>query len=337
MKYELSPSILSADFARLGEEIKAVEQTGVNYLHIDVMDGMFVPSISFGFPIIKSIRKMSNMVFDVHLMVEQPERYIEETAASGADIITIHAEACKHPDRAIEQIHQLGKKAGIALNPSTSLHELDYLLEKVDMVLLMTVNPGFGNQKYIPYCTGKVKELRTMIEERGLQTDIEVDGGINAATIDAVLEAGANILVAGSAVFGKETAKNAEKYRKLLNRKNIPRILVVFLLYLSQYIISTAMYGTAAYLLFDVPAAQMGLFLGTYLFSWIIGFITPGAPGGIGIREAVMVLMCGSFMSTETIMLYAVTMRIISTLGDVVAFLVGLICEQIWKRKATVQ
>ena len=242
MKYELSPSILSADFARLGEEIKAVEQTGVNYLHIDVMDGMFVPSISFGFPIIKSIRKMSNMVFDVHLMVEQPERYIEETAASGADIITIHAEACKHPDRAIEHIHQLGKKAGIALNPSTSLHELDYLLEKVDMVLLMTVNPGFGgqkyiesctakirdlrkmmtvnpgfgNQKYIPYCTGKVKELRTMIEERGLQTDIEVDGGINAATIDAVLEAGANILVAGSAVFGKETAKNAEKYRKLL-------------------------------------------------------------------------------------------------------------------------
>ena len=214
MKYELSPSILSADFARLGEEIKAVEQTGVNYLHIDVMDGMFVPSISFGFPIIKSIRKMSNMVFDVHLMVEQPERYIEETAASGADIITIHAEACKHPDRAIEQIHQLGKKAGIALNPSTSLHELDYLLEKVDMVLLMTVNPGFGNQKYIPYCTGKVKELRTMIEERGLQTDIEVDGGINAATIDAVLEAGANILVAGSAVFGKETAKNAEKYRR---------------------------------------------------------------------------------------------------------------------------
>ena len=189
MKYELSPSILSADFARLGEEIKAVEQTGVNYLHIDVMDGMFVPSISFGFPIIKSIRKMSNMVFDVHLMVEQPERYIED---------------------------QLGKKAGIALNPSTSLHELDYLLEKVDMVLLMTVNPGFGNQKYIPYCTGKVKELRTMIEERGLQTDIEVDGGINAATIDAVLEAGANILVAGSAVFGKETAKNAEKYRKLL-------------------------------------------------------------------------------------------------------------------------
>ena len=218
MKYELSPSILSADFARLGEEIKAVEQTGVNYLHIDVMDGMFVPSISFGFPIIKSIRKMSNMVFDVHLMVEQPERYIEETAASGADIITIHAEACKHPDRAIEQIHQLGKKAGIALNPSTSLHELDYLLEKVDMVLLMTVNPGFGNQKYIPYCTGKVKELRTMIEERGLQTDIEVDGGINAATIDAVLEAGANILVAGSAVFGKETAKKCRKIPETAGR-----------------------------------------------------------------------------------------------------------------------
>ena len=137
--------------------------------------------------------------------------------------------------------------------------------------------------------------------------------------------------------FQEPLKRYFEKYRKLLNRKNIPRILVVFLLYLSQYIISTAMYGTAAYLLFDVPAAQMGLFLGTYLFSWIIGFITPGAPGGIGIREAVMVLMCGSFVRTETIMLYAVTMRIISTLGDVVAFLVGLICEQIWKRKATVQ
>ena len=228
MKYELSPSILSADFARLGEEIKAVEQTGVNYLHIDVMDGMFVPSISFGFPIIKSIRKMSNMVFDVHLMVEQPERYIEETAASGADIITIHAEACKHPDRAIEQIHQLGKKAGIALNPSTSLHELDYLLEKVDMVLLMTVNPGFGNQKYIPYCTGKVKELRTMIEERGLQTDIEVDGGINAATIDAVLEAGANILVAGSAVFGKEKCRKIpETAGRLSGESQMKRAVII--------------------------------------------------------------------------------------------------------------
>ena len=216
MKYELSPSILSADFARLGEDIHAVEQTGVKYLHIDVMDGMFVPSISFGFPVMRAIRKISNMIFDVHLMVEQPERYIEEAAASGADIITIHAEACKHPDRAIEQIHQLGKKAGIALNPSTSLHELDYLLEKVDMVLLMTVNPGFGNQKYIPYCTGKIRELREWIQKRGLLTDIEVDGGINDTTIDAVLEAGANILVAGSAVFGNKTAEHAEKYRKLL-------------------------------------------------------------------------------------------------------------------------
>lgn len=164
----------------------------------------------------RAIRKISNMIFDVHLMVEQPERYIEEAAASGADIITIHAEACKHPDRAIEQIHQLGKKAGIALNPSTSLHELDYLLEKVDMVLLMTVNPGFGNQKYIPYCTGKIRELREWIQKRGLLTDIEVDGGINDTTIDAVLEAGANILVAGSAVFGNKTAEHAEKYRKLL-------------------------------------------------------------------------------------------------------------------------
>ena len=217
MQYELSPSILSADFARLGEDIREVEQAGVRYLHIDVMDGMFVPSISFGFPILRSIRRISDMFFDVHLMVEQPERYIERIAEVGADIITIHAEACRHPDRAIEQIHQLGKKAGIALNPSTSLHELDYLLEKVDMVLLMTVNPGFGNQTYIPYCTGKIRELRRIIEEKGLQTDIEVDGGINDRTINAVLDAGANILVAGSAVFGAETGKKAAKYKRLLD------------------------------------------------------------------------------------------------------------------------
>lgn len=216
MKYYLAPSVLSADFSRLGEEIKTVEDAGIQYLHIDVMDGMFVPSISFGFPIIQSIRKDSSCIFDVHLMIEQPERYIERFAQSGADIITVHAEACTHLDRVIQQIKATGKKAGVALNPATPLHELKYVLDNVDMVLLMSVNPGFGGQKFIDYSLRKIKELRTMIEERGLNVDIEVDGGVNEGTILDVMEAGANILVAGSAVFGKDTRGNAEKYQRIV-------------------------------------------------------------------------------------------------------------------------
>lgn len=214
---KLAPSILSADFSALGEDVKKVERAGAQYLHIDVMDGSFVPSLSLGFPVIQSIRKLTDMVFDVHLMICDPDRYISQFVDAGADIITVHAEACPHLNRTIASIKEKGVKAGVVLNPATPLTELEYILEDVDMVLLMTVNPGFGGQKYIESCTRKIKELRQMITERGLDIDIEVDGGVKLDNVQKVLDAGANVVVAGSAVFGGDIEQNVKDFLKVLN------------------------------------------------------------------------------------------------------------------------
>ena len=206
----LAPSILSADFGILKEQLELIDQAGAEYVHFDVMDGVFVPSISFGLPVLKSIRKYTDRPFDAHLMIVEPEKYVKEFAEAGADIITVHAEACKHLDATIELIKSCGKKAGVAINPATPLSEIIHVLEKVDMVLIMTVNPGFGGQAMIPYTLDKVKELRGILDEKNLQVDIEVDGGINKDTIDEVLKAGANVIVAGSAVFNGDVKANAE-------------------------------------------------------------------------------------------------------------------------------
>ncbi|MCD7980852.1 MAG: ribulose-phosphate 3-epimerase [Clostridiales bacterium] len=214
----LSPSILSADFTKLGEQIALLDQAGAQYVHIDVMDGMFVPSISYGMPVIRSIRGCTERIFDVHLMIEDPGRYIDDFVEAGADLISVHVEACGHLDRTIHAIREKGVLAAAALNPSTPLTGLDYILPELDMVLLMGVNPGFGGQKYIPYITQKIRDLRQMILRAGCQTDIEIDGGVNFENVTEILDAGANVIVAGSAVFRGDIEENVQTFLRMMDR-----------------------------------------------------------------------------------------------------------------------
>ena len=198
---KISPSILSANFARLGEHVTEAEVAGVDYIHVDVMDGHFVPNITIGPVIVKALRPVTKLPLDVHLMIENPEFYIEDFAKAGADIITVHQETCPHLQRNIQQIHELGIRAGVSLNPSTPVSTLDEIISEVDLVLVMSVNPGFSGQSYISSCTGKIKKLREMLDSCGSSADLEVDGGVNVDTVCEVIGAGANAFVAGSAVF----------------------------------------------------------------------------------------------------------------------------------------
>ena len=212
----LSPSLLAADFSRLNEELAVLKENGAQWLHLDVMDGLFVPSISFGLPVIKSLRAVSDLTFDVHLMIQDPDRYLEDFAAAGADIITVHQEACTHLNRTLQKIHSLGLKAGVALNPATPLNTVEWVAEDLDMLLIMSVNPGFGGQKYIPNATRKIAEARRMLRELGSEADVEVDGGVNHENAASILHAGANVLVAGSAVFRGDRAQNIKRFAEIL-------------------------------------------------------------------------------------------------------------------------
>jgi len=205
----IAPSILSADFARLGEQLREAEDAGADWIHVDVMDGHFVPNITIGPLVVEAARRATTLPLDVHLMIAEPDRYIERFAKAGADLITVHAETCPHLHRSLDLIASLGKTPGVALNPHSGLEPLDYVLPQCGLVLLMTVNPGFGGQRFIPSVLPKIKELRRRIDEQGLKTLIEVDGGIDPTTIGAAAKAGAEVFVAGSAVYGKPDVAKA--------------------------------------------------------------------------------------------------------------------------------
>ena len=214
----LAPSMLSADFKELGKEIRTIDENGAKYLHFDVMDGIFVPSISFGMPVLESIRPGTSLVCDAHLMITEPIRYIEAFAKAGADLITIHLEACEDVEATIAKIRECGCKVGISICPETPVSSLEDLVDKVDMVLIMSVHPGFGGQKFIPESLDKIRELKTMLDAKGLDVDIQVDGGIYTTNVAEVIEAGANIIVAGSAVFKGDTAKNTIDMMEILKK-----------------------------------------------------------------------------------------------------------------------
>ncbi len=215
---KLSPSVLSADFTKLGEQIQLLETAGVDYIHLDIMDGQFVPNISFGIPVIEAIRKVTDIPLDVHLMIEEPIRYLQEFKDAGADILTVHVEACTHLHRTISRIREMDMKAGVALNPTSSVNVLNYIFDDIDLALIMSVDPGFAGQAFIPAMLDKVKRIRKIADDKGLKNlDIEVDGGVTLNNVAAVVDAGANVIVAGSAIFQGDAEANIKEFRKRIS------------------------------------------------------------------------------------------------------------------------